>query len=933
MARKTIRNKILQLALVPALVVALLLGGGLTALYLQQLETLPQERGTATSTQLARLSQPLLEQGDTRLLQSLLEAALEERDIRGIAIFDRNGKAIVQIGPKIPLPRDLTLPGAAPAPLAGSQGSYHIAPIGPAAGGAEFGWLVIELTATPFVLAKYRGIVLALVCILVVLVCAAFMTLRLSRTISAPLKQLTQGIYRLAAGDMKTRISVSPGNEFNELAIAVNKMALMLEQSHREMQQHIDQSTDDLRETLETIEIQNIELDLARKEALEASRVKSAFLANTSHEIRTPLNGIIGFTNLLLKSELTGQQKEYLRTIESSSQGLLTIINDILDFSRIEAGKLVLDYVSLHLRQIIDQTLQILAPAAHKKKLQLISLIDHDVPLHLFGDPLRLKQVLTNLVSNAIKFSSKGNVIVRVERENQSILKFSVSDAGIGLSKAQQDNLFSAFSQADASSRRAQGGTGLGLAISKGLVERMGGDIGVHSRPGEGATFWFTAHLGIDHGADQETTYTGLNNRRVGIFETNAMVQLQLCHFFATWQVTPLEIDNVHDILPSVQRQKSAGEPVDLLIFDAYATDHAIATEALCGLINQLEQHFGCRTLVLTAPASQHQLAAELQDTGAVFVNRPLCHDRLYQAMAGQLQIAVDSVEDAAPVPKVRPLKDGQAPKVLVVDDNFANLKLVGELLTDLGVDTELARSGVEAIELCSKQRFDLIFMDIQMPGMDGLETSQRLRGREHRDQHTPIVALTAHALGEQRSQLLLSGMDDYLSKPASEAQLAHMINRWLETPASARAHAISSPALAPESPQVEESPVAEPVVDLAESLRLSNGKTTLAKDMLAMLIASLPGCMNSLQKAFRDADYPELEELVHQLHGGCCYCGVPRLKESSKALETRLQNGNYDDLEGLVGDLTGEINRLLRWVKTQNLDELFQQTSKPAVH
>jgi two-component system sensor histidine kinase BarA len=279
----------------------------------------------------------------------------------------------------------------------------------------------------------------------------------------------------------------------------IDAMAIAIQRTKAEHQQNIEQATHDIRETLETIEVQNIELDMARKEALEGSRIKSEFLTNISHEIRTPLSGILGFTRILLKDQSDQRKTEHLKTIEKSANGLLTIINDLLDLSKIDAGKLVLENIDFNLRETLEEVLTLSAPEAQMKSLELVSLIYSDVPPFLIGDPLRIKQVLTNLISNAIKFTPEGNITIRVlildEDENQATIKFEITDTGIGLNDAQQEKIFNAFSQADSSTSRQFGGTGLGLVISEHLVSAMQGDIGVLSEEGEGATFYFSATL------------------------------------------------------------------------------------------------------------------------------------------------------------------------------------------------------------------------------------------------------------------------------------------------------------------------------------------------------------------------------------------------------------------------------------------------------
>src|SRR5690606_30019243 len=456
---------------------------------------------------LAPLAAPALEQNDIKKLERIARQALEHPDVRAAGFLDTERALLAHAGPSMLNPPPTGQPGVSL--LSGPDATRFLLPVYDQhlvlsdSPDAErelelLGWVEMELSHQGTLLSGYRSLFASLLLIAGGLAVTALLALRMSRSINGPLREIKAGVALLKDGHLETRLPPLGSHEMDELAAGINRMAQALQNAQEELQHSIEQATEDVRQNLETIEIQNIELDFARKEALEASRIKSEFLANMSHEIRTPLNGILGFTNLLQKSELSPRQQDYLTTIEKSAEILLTIINDILDFSKIEAGKLILDRVPFPLRDIVEEVMVMLAPAAHAKNLDLVPLVYNDVPDNIMGDPLRVKQVITNLVNNAIKFTQTGEVVLRASLEdedtehNRVTLRLSITDSGVGLSRAQQQSLFNAFSQADASTARQYGGTGLGLAISKRLVEEMGGKIGLESELGKGSTFWFT---------------------------------------------------------------------------------------------------------------------------------------------------------------------------------------------------------------------------------------------------------------------------------------------------------------------------------------------------------------------------------------------------------------------------------------------------------
>jgi len=762
------------------------------------------------------------------------------------------------------------------------------------------GWLELELSHHNTLLRGYRSLLTSLFLVSAGLIITALLALRMSRAISLPLQRVKGAVAQLKDGHLETRLPPLGSHEMDELASGINRMAEALLSAREELQQSIDQATEDVQQNLETIEIQNIELDLARKEALEASRIKSEFLANMSHEIRTPLNGILGFTQLLQKSDLTPRQQDYLGTIEKSADSLLGIINEILDFSKIEAGKLVLDTIPFNLRDLIEDTLTILAPAAHTKQLELVSLVYRDTPLSLVGDPLRLKQVLTNLISNAIKFTNEGTIAVRamVEDDNgeRAQLRISVQDTGIGLTDQDLRALFQAFSQADNSMSRQPGGTGLGLVISKRLIEQMGGEIGVDSIPDEGSEFWISLSLPKARDDAEDLPHPALQGRRIALLEQHPLARQALQHQLHSLGLEVQTFDTLDQMQSTISARRQSSELIDLAVLGV--TNREIEPQALSRRLAEIEA-LGCKCVVLcptTEQASYHDSLPEAHSYTQL-QGKPACTRKLQRVLVELVRPNQAYAEPAAAAPS-------RAAQVLCVDDNPANLLLVKTLLGDMGADVVAVDNGPAALEAVKQHSFDLVLMDVQMPGMDGRQTTEAIRQWEQASSSAPlpIVALTAHALANEKRSLLQSGLDDYLTKPISDRQLAQVVLKWTGLALRSQPQRIA-----------EASPTAEQslkVLDQEEGLRLAAGKADLADDMLGMLLQSLEGDRRTIREARLAGDRQALIERVHRLHGATRYCGVPQLRNACQQSETLLKQ-NHPDSEAALDELDAAIGRL----------------------
>lgn len=910
----SIKNQLRVTTLIPVLMVALLFAVFYNGQLRYDLKQHTSRLGAAYIHPLLPAAQLALLKNDQRTLQGLIDASTVNPEIQSLAFYNANGQLLAYRGGKPSLktrfsPPRFTGDFIESQPMDAYTINF-IAPITipkfnlyssvPAAKTLDqtnnqadqiLGWLSIDVDTKSMTIKRYQMYLITIAITLLGLLLSLTIHYFLSKQISTPIARLRRSMKQILSNEFETEIKVSSTGEIGIIEKGCAHLQQYYVNSIKELNNHIEVATADLQQSLESLEEKNIELSLDKKKTEEKSRQKAELIANMSHDIRTPMNGVIGFTNVLLDSKLDPLQLDYVNTIKSSAQDLLTIINDILDYSKMDAGKLHLDCIPLDIRACIDEILALLAPIAHKKGIDIIPSTNIDVPKTMLGDPLRIKQMLSNLISNAIKFTEQGYVLIRTSIEQETDKNYhliiSVSDTGIGISTDDQATLFNAFNQGDTTITRRYGGSGLGLVICKKLAEQMHGRISINSELHNGSTF--SIHIQLEKMTSYEVEKhqtPRFSHLKVICFDENPLHLEAICNGLGYLGIQCIKVSDFNQLEETFR--------------DAHDCHMAFIN------VNQgCEQNIAKILLKQTLPCIliSKWIIQDFKALGAQsFLFKPPNIQKLYETVeliSNHTAVAENSAHE---LDTLRAQLRQANISLLIAEDNPVNQMLLQSMLCEHAV-IEVVDDGLKAVDKCNHNHFNAILLDLQMPKLSGVEAAQKIHEKSLLNQQTPIMLISANDYDLSKDSLSKAGIKLVLQKPIDEMTLLHSILKIIH----------------------QAPPIA---IDWPLCIQKLAGNQSLAREFLARFVQELPINRHEFLQLLDNQDIPGIERAAHKLHGACCFCGVPTLQKHVIHLEQLARQAhNIDELQKAITYLIESIDAILEDYKNKYvIERIFEE-------